>query len=78
MGVKRNLKPIFNPTYSLILNGDDGSYYFGALGRSINRSLTMKEFGDCVGVCLHYQDADEISNEIADNEIANGSKKKKD
>ena len=77
MGVKR--KHTHNLTSNrLIVNGDDGSYYFGALGRTIPRSLTMKEFGDCVGVCLNYQDADEIANEIADNEIANGSKKKKD
>lgn len=38
----------------------------------------MKEFGDCVGVCLHYQGVNEIAGEIADLEIEKGSKKKKE
>ena len=39
---------------TLIINGLDGTSYFGALGKPINKSLTMKEFGDSVGVCIHY------------------------
>ena len=64
--------------FSLIIDGDDGTYWFGSLARKINKSLTMKEFGDSVGICLHYQEADDIAAEIADVDIANGSKKKKD
>jgi len=45
---------MFNMTFRLIIDGDDGTYWFGSLGRKINKSLTLKEFGDSVGVCLHY------------------------
>jgi hypothetical protein len=38
----------------------------------------MKEFGESVGICLHYSTADEIASELADKEIANGNKKKKE
>ena len=37
----------------------------------------MKEFGDCVGICLHFQSAEEQSTELADEEIEKGSKQKK-
>lgn len=50
---KRNLSLIFIPI-SLIIDGGEGTYLFGALGRKISKGLTMKEFGDCVGVCMHY------------------------
>lgn len=39
----------------------------------------MQEMGDSVGVCLHYQTADDVAMEIAEDEIENkGSKKKKE
>lgn len=34
--------------------------------------------GDSIGICMHYQQADEIAGEIADDEIEKGSKKKKE
>jgi hypothetical protein len=64
--------------YRLILNGADGSYYFGEMGRKIQKSLGLKEMGDSVGICMHYQPADEVAQEIAEDEIEKGSKKKKE
>ena len=29
----------------------------------------MKEFGDCVGVCLHYQTSDEIASDLTEAEL---------
>ena len=29
----------------------------------------MKEFGDSVGICLHYQTSDEIATELAEEEL---------
>ena len=40
--------------YRLYTNGNDGTYWFGALGRKVPKGLTMKEFGDNVGICIHY------------------------
>lgn len=37
----------------------------------------MKEFGDCVGICLHFQTDEEQASEMADEEIEKGSKQKK-
>eukprot|EP00347_Sterkiella_histriomuscorum_P003818 403362821 len=63
---------------TLIINGLEGTYVFGQMGRKIQKSLTLKEMGDSVGICMHYQTADEIAMEIADDEIEKGSKKKKE
>ena len=77
MDYKRN--PFSSLTYCrLIINGLDGGYFFGALGRKIMKGLTMKELGESVGVCMHAQTADGIAMELADIEIEKGSKKKKD
>ena len=61
----------------LVINGGDGSYYFGVMQRKILKSLNMKEFGDCVGICLHYQDADEIASEMAETELQKSPSKNK-
>lgn len=37
----------------------------------------MIEYGNCVGVCLHRQSADEVASDMADLKIAEGDKKKK-
>jgi glutamine amidotransferase PdxT len=41
---------------TLIIHGGEGTRSFGAYqkAKKINKALTMKELGDCVGVCLHY------------------------
>jgi len=38
----------------------------------------MFEFGDCVGICMHYQDATDIATELADIELEANPKKNKD
>lgn len=38
----------------------------------------MKELGESLGVCLNYQTADDIAGELADDQIAKGTKKKKE
>lgn len=38
----------------------------------------MKEFGDCIGICLHYQTADEQAGDIAEDELKKNPKKKKE
>lgn len=38
----------------------------------------MKEFGDNIGFCLHFQTADDIANEMASDEMDKGTKKKKE
>ena len=48
------------------MNGGDGTYYFGSIQNKVNSGLKMIEFGDNVGICMHYQTADDIAGEIAD------------
>ena len=74
--LKRNHNSIYN-SFSLYANGNDGTFWFGALGRKINKGLTMKEFGDNIGICLHYQTADDIAGELADVELEKFPKKKR-
>jgi hypothetical protein len=50
----------------MAINGIDGDVWFGALGRKLKFGLTMKEFGDSVGVCLNNQYKDEIYEELAE------------
>lgn len=38
----------------------------------------MLEFGDCVGICMHFQDPTDIASELAEIEIDKNPKKKKD
>jgi hypothetical protein len=76
---KRNLPnhSILDFFNRLLVNGLDGSFKFGQLGRNISKGLTMKEFGDCVGLCMHFQGADEVAEDIADIELQKSPKKKK-
>lgn len=38
----------------------------------------MKEFGDCIGICMYYQTADDQAGDIADEELKKNPKKKKE
>ena len=68
-----------NKNFRLIINGGTGSVTYGAEKSVLQKGLTMKEFGDCIGVCLHYQSPDDQAGEIADEEITKkGNKKKKE
>lgn len=62
---------------TVVINGDDGSYWFNTIGKKA-KGLIMKEFGDSVGLCMHFQTADEIADELADAELEKNPKKKKD
>ena len=69
---------VINKYSRLLINGSEGTYVVGSQGTKINKGLSMNAFGDCVGICLHHQTADEIADEIADVELQKGSKKKKE
>ena len=61
-----------------MINGFEGYYQFGAIGKKISKGLSMKELGESVGICIHYQTADDIAGDFADEEIAKNPKKKRD
>ena len=48
------------------------------LGRKIPKGLILKEFGECVGICMHHQTSDEIAEEMALAQMEENPKKKKE
>jgi hypothetical protein len=48
-----------------MINGYECWYFWGPIGQNVSKNISLNEFGDCLGVCLHYQTIDEIAEEKA-------------
>lgn len=60
---------------TLLIHGGEGFFCFGNFNKAkkIQKALTMKELGDCVGVCLHFQSVDDQANELVEKQFANSN-----
>jgi hypothetical protein len=50
---------------TVIVDGGDGSYTYGKERRNTKLGLYMKEFGDCIGFCMHFQSPESQADDMA-------------
>ena len=53
----------------MLINGEDGTYWYHTLQKKIPKSLILKEYGDAIGLCMHYQNNGEILEDLAEAEM---------